>query len=204
MFLHEPLRNNKFMMKEEKIKFLEASIKDIQDTIRALDRKMFGTLVLLLLPITQITNVVGALKMVLERCHCLGVLLIFVAVLIWLWGFINSCLGILSMGNPANHIKKLNGKDSIKVNGYFYNPGFYNINIFQSIFSNSISSRKTLEEYIEDLNTDWDISNELIFEQAKLAFIRDLKIQRQRNALIAILIVGITIGILIVLKHCSI
>lgn len=185
------------MTKED---FIKDSIKDIQDTIRALDRKLFGTLVLTLLPFTQTTNISFAIKTIYKSNDCFAILLCILLILFWFIGFISSCIGIYSIGNPAKHVLRENEtaeKKNIKVSGAYYNPEFFSISFWGSFFTTKVKSIKTLDQHILDLKkiekTNYE---ELVFEQCKVTYIREIKMKRQKNALIFIILSVVTIGII--------
>ena len=188
------------MTKED---FIRDSIKDIQETIRAVDRKLFGTVVLLLLPLTQTTNITSAIKNLYKFNNCVAIFLCSIIILFGVLAFITSCLGIYSVGNPARHIsrKKITEEnENIEVLGSYYNSSFFKIGFLETYFTKSIKSVQTLENHV-DLMTKAEVNiyNELVFEQCKVTYIRELKMKRQKISLVYIIISVITIGIVFLL-----
>lgn len=188
------------MTKED---FIKDSIKDIQETIRAVDRKLFGTIVILLLPLTQSSNISTAIKSLYMFNVYIAVFFCSIIILFGFLAFITSCLGIYSVGNPAKHIsrkKHFEDDENIEVTGSYYNGSFFKVGFWESYYTKSIESIQTLENHVDSMSkAECNIYNELVFEQCKVTYIRELKMKRQKISLQYIMITVITIGIVFVL-----
>lgn len=171
---------------DKKIEFVINSINDIQGTIRAIDAKFFGTIALFLLPLTEIGEISKAFKNLYTHGECLTSLVLIVLIIVWLVGIILSFIGIYSISNPSDSIS---GVSEAKTKGLFYQPNQFKLNFFSQFFSGSVKSKQTLLEIIEETKLEEnDRFNELVYEQIKLAYIRDVKITRQKSATIFLLV----------------
>ena len=171
---------------EKKIEFVINSINDIQGTIRAIDAKFFGTIALFLLPLTEIDEISKAFKNLYINSECLTSFVLIALIIAWLIGIILSFIGIYSISNPSDSIS---GVSEAKTKGLFYQPNQFKFNFFSQFFSGSVKSKQTLLEIIEEIKLEEnDRFNELVYEQIKLAYIRDVKITRQKSATIFLLI----------------
>jgi hypothetical protein len=171
---------------DKKIEFVINSINDIQGTIRAIDAKFFGTIALFLLPLTEIDEISKAFKNLYTHGESLTSLVLIVLIIVWLIGIILSFTGIYSISNPSHSIC---GVSEAKTKGLFYQPNQFKLNFFSQFFSGSVKSKQTLLEIIEETKLEEnDRFNELVYEQIKLAYIRDVKITRQKSATIFLLV----------------
>lgn len=167
--------------KKNRIDFLYASISDIQSTIRALDAKVLTILVLIILPMSQI----GLLTTTFEKlryCYCIfGSCLAILFIISWLISFTFFILSVLSIDNPA---KKVN--DDIGVQGLFYGSNIHRKRCLKDLLCfNFESSPFKLSEHAKRMQ-NIDVEKELIYEQMKLVYIRDMKIRRQKITIISI------------------
>lgn len=171
---------------EKKIEFVINSINDIQGTIRAIDAKFFGTIALFLLPLTEIDEISKAFKGLYDNHECLTVLALSILIACWIIGILLSFIGIYSISNPSDSIKNVS---EANIKGVFYQPHQFKFNFFSQFFSGKVKSKLTLLEIIEDIKLeDNDRFNELVFEQMKLVYIRDVKISRQKSATVFLLL----------------
>lgn len=167
-----------------KYNFFVSSINDIQLTIRAIDNKLIALLVLLILPITKLDVLITVFIKLIDWNAIYGYASISIFTLIWVTGLIMTFLGIISIENPSKHIK---GANSFQ--GIFYSVGDFKIKKIQMLFSSKITTSLELTEMIENADVDDNqIFRELIFEQTKLSFIRNLKAKRQKAAIIFIVL----------------
>jgi hypothetical protein len=168
----------------EKSHFLISSIEDIQGIIRAIDNKLIAIIVLILLPVSKLESIVMVFNKLIISVPFWGYLLLFTFVLFWLLSLLFSFLGILGIENPKKHIY-----GSQNLTGYFYNGNMFKISFYQTAFSNRIKTQKSFDTYYSELElSKKDILKELVFEQLKLSFIRNLKMRRQKIAIVSILI----------------
>lgn len=183
---------------EKKIEFVHNSLLDIQGTIRALDAKFFGMIALFLLPITEIDEITKSFNELCKHSPILTIITFSILLICWILGLVISFMGVLSINNPSKNIQ---GKDELKIRGVFYNSHLFKPNFFNQFNTKRIKSSKTIKQVIEsfDLN-EKERFNELIFEQTKLVYIRDLKIVRQKVSVINLLITLLIIITVLILK----
>ncbi len=171
----------KKMIEGNGIEYLYNSILDIQGTIRAIDAKFFATIALLILPITQLPMLVTVFKKIHEASSFFGFAILCVFALSWLVSFVFTVTGIRSIENPSSFVKS----ENVKISGNFYGAEYFKISWFQLLFTKGIEPKTIKEMEFTRVNgmDESLIIQELAYEQAKLVFIRDLKIKRQRYAL---------------------
>jgi hypothetical protein len=162
--------------------FLIASIADIQSTIRAIDTKLISILVILLIPITTVGKVALYIHHFLISnppiyLHIIMVFTLILFVLFWLLSLFAVLNGISSIDNPSEHLCDLNCSK-----GTFYNGGLYPVKLIDAFFNRKdLKSIVALNEQIIILpQNENDAVKELLLEQHKLAYIRDIKIIRQK------------------------
>lgn len=170
---------------DKKIEFLYQSIGDIQDTIRSIDQKVFGIIVILILPFSILDELYNIFFIYLVNYNkCLMILGIFFLGG-WFISLASSFNTIFPLGNPEGNIK---GKEA---SGYFYGSDLFEVRFFRN---DKALSKKTLVEYTDEIKGDWDIIKELTFDQMKLVYIRNTKLKKQKMAywsLIFTIIIGI-------------
>jgi hypothetical protein len=171
-------------MASETKEFLYFSITDIQGTIRAIDTKLIGVLVILILPLGSLGKVTLYISQATNSGHILIEILTWAFLagffVSWLISITISILGISSIENPTEFLS-----DSKYAPGTYYNGGLYDTFKFPDAFKVSDDCKSTilLNEQLSKLPTTIEnVINELLFEQHKLVFIRDLKIHRQKTA----------------------
>jgi hypothetical protein len=106
-------------MSEERKEFLYSSIVDIQGTIRAIDTKLIGVLVILVLPLSAL----GKVTLYISQAINSGNIYIIIPTIFfliafffsWLISISVSMLGLSSIENPVNYLS-----DSNCVYGTFY------------------------------------------------------------------------------------
>lgn len=186
-------------MLKSKMDFILASINDIQNTIRAIDNKLIAILVLILLPASKLEVLVTVFFKQIELNDFIGYALLICFLITWLLSLIYVLLGLLSLENPTKHIK-----DSQKMKGVFYGNSLFKKKWYYSVIPHNIQSTKTFESYLDEFDlSDKDLLEELIFEQSKLIFIRNIKMQRQRISILSILfstLIGLTSWALVLIK----
>jgi hypothetical protein len=156
--------------------FLAGSIADMQATIRAVDVKVAAILVALLIPLQNLHRVFGHIKHfcnVSPRWPAVCIVILFLST--WLLGFVSLVRAISAIDNPAGHIINRN-----HVKGSFFLGGLYPLKFLDAFFNRSIIMAKhdpaTIQANLPQSSED--VEAELVFEQMKLAFIRDVKINR--------------------------
>jgi hypothetical protein len=182
------MKNNKLNPKNL-INFLYASIEDIQSTIRAIDTKLGLLLIVIVIPISENEMLYNKIKATFLnetvdlKLKILSLVIMIVFYLFWALAFFTTFKGIMTVQNPRKHIKK-NLKFEKSLSGSFYRKHLYKFNFLNLIFTGlNKSGFKNLEELYENLPKNNDlIIKELLFEQTKLAYVRDIKTLRQAFA----------------------
>jgi hypothetical protein len=156
--------------------FLAGSIADMQATIRAVDVKVAAILVGLLTPLQNLHRVFGHIKHfcdVSPRWPAICVSILFLTA--WVLGFIALVRAISAVGNPAAHIINRN-----HLKGSFFLGGLYPFKFLDAFLDRPIimagQDPATIQANLPQ--TSADVEAELVFEQMKLAYIRDIKINR--------------------------
>ena len=163
--------------------FLYQSISDTQGTIKAIDAKIGFLLIFLVIPITNVNRIYLMLLPLLSQklphlflyvhyawiaafCSC------------WFLAFVAAVKGITALDNPALHINNIDNPR----NGTFYFGGSYKFGAIDTFFNRkSVKSAMSLENFQRILPlAELDLIGELAFEKMKLAYIRDLKMLRQK------------------------
>ncbi len=169
----------------EQMHFLLSSIKDIQGTIRAVDTKVSILLAALAIPLPQIAMFfvywhargfsVSPAHIVMAAAVALYVLAVYVAV--------KTLVGI---GDATGHIR------GVRLQNTFYAGGMFRLDWRDALLDRaSVTSSKTVDEYIESLPaTRQAMVEELAIEMMALAYIRDIKLYRQRLAFTAAVATG--------------
>jgi hypothetical protein len=170
--------------------FLTKSIEDIQATIRALDVKASGLLVVLVVPLTATDKLGDALRALhrLSPWHmwpltaCWGLSLLFALLTLW------------AIANPADRIP---AEDQPA--GTYYGASLFSLHIGDFTPWPWTKSRYSVSSWLARCpSVPEDVVKELAFEQMKLTYIRDVKILRLRWALslLALGLVLLAIGVL--------
>lgn len=161
---------------DKKIEFIYDSIHDIQSTIRAIDTKVAALLVILSIPLTNVGTIINDLNKFLSKDY--GVfkwILILTFAVSWVVSLIAAARAISAIDKPSNHV--VNSK---KLRNTYYGGGLYKMEFLDVFFNrDSLKAFKDVDSYYDDFpEQDLDIAKELIFEQMKLVYIRDIKICR--------------------------
>lgn len=161
---------------DRKIEFLYDSIHDIQSTIRAIDTKVATLLLVLSIPLTNVETIVNHLDKFLSKGYGIfGWILVVIFAISWALSLIAAARAISAIDKPLNHII-----NSERFKNTYYGGGLYKMG-FLDIFLNrdSLKASKDVNSYYRDFpEQDLDTAKELIFEQMKLVYIRDIKICR--------------------------
>jgi hypothetical protein len=184
----------------DKNDFLLASVLDIQATIRAIDVKIGGFLTASLAPFAFLKDIISATSTLLQQSNCCLVSLVVVAFYtVWFLAVLILFRAFAAIDNPFGHIDQSNTTD--KPNGIFFRGGLFKHNFVNSIWNCENKSQQTFDDCIlnSDLNDD-KIHKELVFEQMKLAYIRDMKMLRVNWAIKFLSIFYLLGFVLIILK----
>jgi hypothetical protein len=161
--------------------FLYAAIADAQGTIRATDSKIGVLLVILIIPLTKFGAIYGKCSALLGgENKCLAefvAVLTFMFVCLWFLSFLAAMRAIIAIDDPSRHI------DGTKPTGIFYSGGLFDPKFLDALLNRPILAKKQLQQQLAELPTSAeDINKELLFEHAKLVYIRAMKINRMKYA----------------------
>lgn len=191
---------------EKVLAFLYASITDIQSAIRVNDTKAAVVMGILVLALSNTGKIYLNFSKLYNNVDCgagqwqlwVLIMLFFVS---WLAAFIASIRSVMAIHNPASHISATN-----RPPGTFYNGGLFDLGLGDVFVSRDVTSKVSLENYTQKLPDSIEaIKQELVFEQMKLAYIRDMKAVRLKWAYIFVF-VWLASGFIsraLFLFHCS-
>ena len=171
----------------ESIAFVSSAIKDSQEIIKGIDLKLNIVLIFLIIPFTNLGNIYNTISSTFLHYKENYIIILsltgitFVFGISWIMAFISTAKGIVAIDNPKDHITK-----QMQLEGVFYSGGLYKTK-FIDIFHNrkNLKSNNTFEQHVRKYpNTKSSIKNELIFEHMKVAYIRTMKLLRQKWAYI--------------------
>lgn len=179
---------------DRKIEFVYDSIHDIQSTVRAIDTKIATILVVIVIPLTSLGEIVGRIDTLWTNKNILfNWIIVILFGLFWILSFILASLAIAAIENPSKHVRDINNPSNI-----YYGEGLYKKDL-RDVFLNrsNLKSIKNVDAHYADFpDNDEDIVKELVFEQMKLIYIRELKIIRFNYSLYATYI-WFTFGLII-------
>lgn len=164
-------------VEDKKISFLYKSIEDSQAVVRAVDVKASFLFAVNLLPITALDKIFKIAQDLYNYHNCFSLLIVLV-LLTWLTALYLLFKTVVSISNPAGNIK-LGGETEDHPSGIFYMPLTFKLSLLDSFIKPSRESLQSLSEKLEALpSSEVEIVKELTFEKMKVAFIRDIKINR--------------------------
>lgn len=171
----------------ERSDFLLAALADKQSTIRAVDVKCGFLFFVIFYPVFRLEAVYGMAANLVSHASCYSLPVIFVG-LVWLVSFLVLFRAISSIGNPAERID-----GAPKTNTYFM-PELFDLGLWSAIRNPGCISRRSLDEILESVPmSEEDIQCELMFENMKMSYIRDLKTKRA-NVCIGLIAVWVIAG----------
>lgn len=170
-------------MNKERTEFLYAAIADAQGVIRATDSKIGLVLVMLAIPFTKLGTIYAKCVTLLNtenRCLAeFSSVLIFIFASLWILSFFTAMKAIIAIDDPSRHI------DGIKPNGIFYSGGLFVPTFLDAFLNRPILAKKQLQQQIDQLPTTQEaVNSELVFEHAKIVYIRSMKLNRMKYAFI--------------------
>lgn len=186
--------------------FLYASITDIQSAIRVNDTKAAVVMGILILALSNTGKIYLNFSKLHQTVFCgpgqwqlwALIMLFFVT---WLAAFVAAMRSVMAIHNPKSHVTLTDCPS-----GTFYNGGLYDLGFCDAFVSRDITSKVSLEDYVKKLPDTIDaIKQELVFEQMKLAYIRDMKAVRLKWAYILVIVWLVCgfLGRMLFLYHCS-
>jgi hypothetical protein len=173
-------------MSNARIDFLYAALTDCQGTIRAIDVKLGIMLTFLILPLTYLEKILDNVRIVYHlpclshRIILIGFfLLLFVFCLSWILSIIIAFGGLCSISNPVRYIA-----NDVKAKGAFFLSDICKPKPKHLFTNRALPTKGPLSTIIAELPlTEYQIIQELVFEQMKASLIRNCKIFRQRFSL---------------------
>jgi hypothetical protein len=196
----------------ERNEFLLSSIGDIQGTIRAMDTKLIGILIFLMLPLSHIGKIFFYCKhaLIIYCWHCPFCFIATIALIIlfcssWLLTIITALKGISAIDNPSSHLCQNELQEENFPKGVFYNGDLFRPNILDILKNRpSLKSSISIKKQLDSLPVNEDpITIELLFEQNKLVYIRSIKIIRQKWCFILLEFFIFTGCLLWIIDYCS-
>jgi len=169
----------------EQMHFLLEAIKDIQGTIRAVDTKVSILLAALAIPLPQVA-VFFAYWHARGFSATWGHMLMVLAIVLYITAVYIAVKTLVGIGDATGHVR------GVRMQNTFYAGGMFRLNWRDSLADRlSLKSSKTVDEYIASLpSTRIGMVEELAIEMMALAYIRDLKLYRQRSAFTATVTAG--------------
>ena len=161
---------------DNKTAFIAGAILDIQSTIRAIDVKIGALLAAVLIPFSNLGRICAHFQNISQNYNKSLILVLLVLFFSsWMLSIIALIRGLAAIDNPAKHIV-----NSSNYKGSFYGANLYNFG-FLDCFLNRlvIKANKDVSNFELDIPNSKDkIEGELVFEQLKLIYIRDVKLHR--------------------------
>ncbi|MFS0788786.1 DUF3307 domain-containing protein [Shouchella sp. 1P09AA] len=187
------------------VEFIYKSIEDAQNTIRFTDTKAAAVIGFWTLMVTIFIGLeVRILKVATNINHWTTAIFLLFLALFMIYLFIRSVwlayLTLVPKSNPGEHIEK----EGINTYGLFYLFGYnYSLPLKDRyLYQNKLDLKLagSTKEHLESLNrlTNEQVLAELIFEQQKTSFIRNLKIDRVNLAITNIIVFLIVLLVILV------
>lgn len=164
---------------DRRIEFLYQSLSDTQGTIRGLDVKSGFLFVINILPLSNVDKIHETVLKIYES-QCMYVLLLPLILMFWVIALYALFKSVTAIDDPNNHI---NGGRS---DGYFYLSNEYNTTLIDSFINRKSTSKSSVDTLMKNIpKTDEEILRDLVYEQLKLAYIRDIKIKRTNTSTVS-------------------
>jgi hypothetical protein len=169
----------------ERMHFLLSSIKDIQGTIRAVDTKVSILLAALAIPLPQVA-LFFAYWHGRSFTPTVGHIVMVAAIVLYVSAVYVAVKTLVGIGDATGHIR------GVRMQNSFYAGGMFRLDWRDSLADRpAVKSSKTVDEYIASLPaTRHGMVEELAIEMMALAYIRDIKLYRQRLAFSATVAAG--------------
>jgi len=166
--------------------YLLAAINDTQAIIRAIDAKLGILMTIFVIPLTKLGIIYSKCIFIVNtttECNSTVCALLTIAFGIsWLFGFTTAFRGLVGIDNPAQHVAVIEKGKLPK--GTFYRGALFNeLCVCHAIDNYHGLTSIPFEDQFKELPKTLDeIHRELIFEQAKIVYIRHVKIHRMKWA----------------------
>lgn len=165
------------MAVDDKLKFLYASLADMQSSVRAIDSKAYYLLVILLIPLTRLDVICQKITELLyfdsKISPVFTGILTFLFALSWIFSFFFVLRTIMAVHDPKQNV------DGDHPESMFFPTYLYNFSFWTSIFSSGIQSSIQFNNQYKRIPDDPEvISQQLAFEQMKVSYTLSIKIFR--------------------------
>lgn len=161
---------------DSRLEFIHRAVEENQLNIRAIDVKIGALLAAVLLPLAAVARIFAHLENFYGIWPHWSMFAINMAFLVsWLLALGCLVLAIAAIDNPAIHVP------NVKLyKGSFYAGGMFRLSLTDALMNRpGVIATKSPADYMNELpTTDSEILSELAFEQMKLAYIRDVKMNR--------------------------
>jgi hypothetical protein len=161
---------------DNRLEFMHRAVEENQLNIRAIDVKIGALLAGILLPLTATPRIFAHLENFYQLLPHWSTFSINMGFLVsWLLTLGCLVLAISALDNPAAHIP-----NSRLFKGTFYAGGLFKLSWADALINRpGIMAIKNPSQVVSELPvSDQNILDELVFEHMKLAYIRDLKMNR--------------------------
>lgn len=156
--------------------FLAAAVSEAQTTIRAIDVKVSALLIAVLVPVPLLGSISHCLAGIyMHWPYKVTIAMLAVFSISWIFAVFCYVRAIGAIDSPASHV--LNNQDQ---SGGLYSPGLFKLSWLDTFLnrSNLQSSIDSVDHLSAMPSGIASIEKELAFEHLKLAYIRDIKLQR--------------------------
>lgn len=160
---------------------LEKAIVDAQSTIRAIDAKIGMLMVILVIPLTKLSSIVGHCQHYVSHSQWFLALPERITVglfcVAWITAFLAALRTFAALDDPSRHVRVCGQSPS----GVFYGRGLFASGALRCLFATGGRSSKDLDQHVKALpGSEAAAVRELAFEHMKLVYIRHVKTRRQQ------------------------
>lgn len=161
------------------ISFLIEALRDTQSTIRAVDTKVGVLLAALAIPLPYAKVAFVALQRIGGPAHVVAFILGTLAAVAYVAAALTGVRALVGIGDASAHVTNEHRPDAV-----FYAAGLYNLTLADALFTRrGVSSRRSLEQYAASVpRAAEDVVEHLSFEMMTVAYVRDVKLFRQKIA----------------------
>ena len=180
---------------ESKIDFIKSSITDVQSTIRAIDAKIIALLFMTIIPITQIKVIYFSFSMIEQKTSFWSILILIILIVSWASSLTFSFLTLLGVKNPRQNIPN-NGN----FKGIYFGDNLFVLKFKKLFNTKELTPNIDISVYIGQFEMGKDkLFKELVYEQMKLIYIRDIKFLRHKAAFISLYVLIIVTAIVLIM-----
>jgi len=187
--------------------FIMQSIVDLQGTIRAIDMKLQILIATLIVPIAALECIAKAIHTLWDSClvadSCIWdavvVAALYLLFISWIAALFFSIRGLVAVHDPRAHVSG----DGLPT-GCFYAGHLFETDLRDAFCDRSaLKSTETLSAFLACHPTSPEaVNRELVFEKMKLAYIRQVKLCRQKWAFGALSAWALSLSLVTLLYCC--